>query len=164
MEANRSRSTLRKSRCGDRAGLMFVRFWLAGAPAPLAVRWLDDDRWQVELPLRPGVQQIELQAYDLQGELVGSSRNPGHFFGQRFDFDFLRVTELHYNPAAPTATEIAAGWTDNEDFEFVELANIGPVTLNLGGVRFVRNCPMVSRKALTLRLPRERCCRPTNRS
>ncbi|MGI9457605.1 MAG: CotH kinase family protein, partial [Aeoliella sp.] len=39
------------------------------------------------------------------------------------DASNLRLTELHYNPAAPTATEISAGFTDNDEFEFVELLN-----------------------------------------
>ena len=53
----------------------------------------------------------------------------------------LRVTEVHYNPAPPTSAEQAAGWTDNDDFEFVEVTNIGSSTLQLNGVRFVRDIP-----------------------
>ncbi|CAN5386787.1 hypothetical protein BH23VER1_BH23VER1_10990 [soil metagenome] len=39
---------------------------------------------------------------------------------------FLRITELHYDPQGESATE------------FVELHNIGPSTLSLGGVRFTK--------------------------
>ena len=45
----------------------------------------------------------------------------------------LRITELMYNPAAQPAGDS----TDNEDFEFIELKNIGDETLNLSFVSFV---------------------------
>ncbi len=49
----------------------------------------------------------------------------------------LRVSEIMYNPAAPTVTEISAGITDNDDFEFVELFNNSRDTvLDLSGVTF----------------------------
>jgi hypothetical protein len=44
----------------------------------------------------------------------------------------LRVTEIMYNPPPPTE-----GSTNSpQDFEFVELMNIGPSPLNLAGLRF----------------------------
>ncbi|RJP32505.1 MAG: hypothetical protein C4527_05995 [Candidatus Omnitrophota bacterium] len=50
--------------------------------------------------------------------------------------DYLRITELHYHPAALTPEEEAAGYT-NEDFEFVELYNTNDeLTLDLSNVRF----------------------------
>jgi hypothetical protein len=48
----------------------------------------------------------------------------------------LRVTEIMYHPADPTASEILAGFTDQDDFEFIELQNIGSQTIDLAGVRF----------------------------
>ena len=50
--------------------------------------------------------------------------------------DDLRVTEINYNPTNRTATEIAAGYAD-EDFEFIELQNVGPEVQDLGNVRFI---------------------------
>lgn len=47
----------------------------------------------------------------------------------------LRVSELNYNPQDPTPTEIAAGYLDGDDFEFIELANRGSMPLSLVGVR-----------------------------
>ena len=49
----------------------------------------------------------------------------------------LTVSELHYHPADPTDTEIAAGFVDANDFEFIELFNNGSVTYDLAGAAFV---------------------------
>jgi hypothetical protein len=48
----------------------------------------------------------------------------------------LVVTEMNFNPAPPTPTEQAAGVVDNEEFEFLELKNVGSDPLDLTGVRF----------------------------
>jgi hypothetical protein len=48
----------------------------------------------------------------------------------------LRISEINYNPADPTAAEIAAGFDDNDDFEFIEIYNPHTVTsVNLNGVQ-----------------------------
>ncbi|MBN2474267.1 MAG: CotH kinase family protein [Pirellulales bacterium] len=50
----------------------------------------------------------------------------------------LAVTEINYNPYDPTAAELAIDPTfDSDDFEFVELKNIGSETVSLVGVEFV---------------------------
>ena len=53
---------------------------------------------------------------------------------------YLRVSEIMYNPSDPTLNEISAGFTDNDDFEYVELVNASnhgtPVPLDLSGVSF----------------------------
>jgi hypothetical protein len=49
----------------------------------------------------------------------------------------LRISEVHYNPGAPAVAEIAAGFVDNDDFEFIELTNIGTTNLDLRSVRLV---------------------------
>ena len=49
----------------------------------------------------------------------------------------LRISELHFNPADPSATEIAAGFDNNDDFEFIEIYNPSTTgTINLNGVQF----------------------------
>ena len=49
----------------------------------------------------------------------------------------LRITELMFSPTAPTAAELAAIPTlDAEDFEYIELQNIGATPLTLTGFRF----------------------------
>ena len=48
----------------------------------------------------------------------------------------LRISELHFNPADPTDAEIAAGYNDNDDFEFIEIYNPSTTgTINLSGVQ-----------------------------
>jgi hypothetical protein len=49
----------------------------------------------------------------------------------------LRITTLMYAPTAPTAAERAASPTVNaQDFEYIELRNIGTTPLSLAGCRF----------------------------
>lgn len=48
----------------------------------------------------------------------------------------LALTELHYHPARASETERAAGFTNADDFEFIELWNCGTTTCDLTGVRF----------------------------
>jgi hypothetical protein len=50
---------------------------------------------------------------------------------------YLRVTEIHYHPADPTPSESAAGYSDGDLFEFIELQNISEThALNLQGLSF----------------------------
>ena len=51
--------------------------------------------------------------------------------------DYLRITELNYHPTDPTSAEQTAGYDNDDDFEFLELLNTGPVTLDLTGVQFI---------------------------
>ena len=46
----------------------------------------------------------------------------------------LVVSELHYHPLSPTGAELGAS-LDKDDFEFIELMNVGSTTLDLNGVR-----------------------------
>ncbi|MCA9167708.1 MAG: CotH kinase family protein, partial [Planctomycetales bacterium] len=50
----------------------------------------------------------------------------------------LRISEIHYNPAAATEAEVAAGFRDNDQFEFIELVNVSSQSIDLSSVRFVR--------------------------
>jgi hypothetical protein len=45
------------------------------------------------------------------------------------------ITEIHYHPADPNATERNAGFSNADDFEFLEILNAGSTTLNLSGLR-----------------------------
>ena len=50
----------------------------------------------------------------------------------------LRISEIHFNPGEPSATELAAGHVDNDDFEFIELVNVGENPIDIRGAQFVR--------------------------
>lgn len=72
---------------------------------------------------------------DGAGQLIHSFSYPGTPTNlQRY----LRVSEIQYHPADPSLAESNAliGVTDG-DFEYIELANTGPSTLNLTGASFV---------------------------
>ena len=52
----------------------------------------------------------------------------------------LRITEINYNPPEATGQELAALGVedlDNDEFEFIEVGNIGEEPINLGGVQLV---------------------------
>jgi hypothetical protein len=49
----------------------------------------------------------------------------------------LRVTEIMFHPAPVTAAEAAAGFNNADDFEYIELRNVGPIAINLAGAHFV---------------------------
>lgn len=52
------------------------------------------------------------------------------------EFAALVVSEIMYNPFPASSEEIAAGYIDSGDFEFLELLNSGSSSLDLSGVRF----------------------------
>ena len=49
----------------------------------------------------------------------------------------LRVSEVNYNPGAASESEIAAGFDDNDDFEFIELLNVSDSPIDLADVKLV---------------------------
>ena len=51
--------------------------------------------------------------------------------------DALRISEIHYHPADPTDQEIAAGFEDADDFEFIEIVNVSGDTVDLSSVAFI---------------------------
>lgn len=56
---------------------------------------------------------------------------------ERADAANLVISELMFHPAVPSAKEAQAGFDDAEDFEFVELLNVGSRRIRLDGVRFI---------------------------
>ncbi|KKL23581.1 hypothetical protein LCGC14_2423950, partial [marine sediment metagenome] len=111
--------------------------FLDGSDRPLDIVWSDTTHWQAVIPIGFGDNQLTFEARDFQGDVIGSrtitahSTNPNRPLQQ-----FLRITELNYNPPEPSASESLAGFDNNDDFEFIELTNIGPLDLDLTDVRF----------------------------
>ena len=51
----------------------------------------------------------------------------------------LRISEIHYNPAGPNAAELAAGYVDGSEFDFIEILNPDQFgSINLSGVQFTK--------------------------
>jgi hypothetical protein len=110
---------------------------LTGQPDPLPVVWLDATRWRLELPLESTTNALHLAANNRRGDIVGQDTlTVTTTRAEDSQRTFLRITELMYHPSLPTATERAAGFTDADDFEYLELRNLGPADLDLLGVRF----------------------------
>jgi hypothetical protein len=65
----------------------------------------------------------------------------------------LIISELHYHPGNPTAEEIAAGFTDQEDFEFLELYNPGNAAFNFAGIYFADGIEFSFANASVTNLP-----------
>ena len=129
----------------------------AGTTQPLAVRWLDDEDWQLDVSLAGGVHTMTLEAVDHQGQVVGTDTITITSSVPNPVLESLRITEINYNPAAPTASELdQIASLNNDDFEFVELQNIGTcrsICLTSGSIR-----------ALSLRSPTPFCRRAKWRS
>ena len=49
----------------------------------------------------------------------------------------LVISKIHYRPLPPSEGELAAGYNNRNDFEYVELMNIGDKALSLDGVTFI---------------------------
>lgn len=52
------------------------------------------------------------------------------------DASNLVLSAIHYHPTAPTQAELAAGFDNRRDFEFMELRNIGNQRVDLRGMTF----------------------------
>ena len=50
----------------------------------------------------------------------------------------LRISEVHYNPAQPSVAAREAGFTDKDDFEFIEVINVSNSTIDLSSARFTQ--------------------------
>ena len=108
---------------------------LAGEDAALPLVWTTPNEWQVEIPALNGTNDVALEAYDFQGNLVTSDSISITSALSTPVRDNLRVSEVHYHPADPTAGEPDL---DDNAFEFIEVTNIGNEPLDLAGVSFIQ--------------------------
>ena len=111
---------------------------LKGVAQPLTVTWTGTSTWQVKLPVSNGPNPFVLEALDYQGNVVGTASITITGTGgvTAASAANLVFSEFNYHPPDPTAAEIAAGFMDAEDFEFLELRNIGMATVDAGNCRF----------------------------
>jgi len=111
---------------------------IAGSEEPLDVTWTDQNSWQLRVPLAPGANQVRLEAVNFRGQVIASDTiTITSTMVDRPLQDFLRISEIMYDPADPTPEERDAGFTSTSGFEFIELMNTSDTfTLNLSGVAF----------------------------
>ena len=109
-----------------------------GIDEAIDVTWLDDTNWEVTVELVGGANNLTIRALDYFGDEIHSdSITVTAPVNATISSDNLRISEIHYNPAAPTASELAAGFDNNNDFEFIEIYNPSSSgAINLNGVQF----------------------------
>jgi hypothetical protein len=121
------------------------------------VTWTDADRWQISVPIGFGDNTISLSALNHEGIEVGTDTIT---ITNTSNIDLahagnLIINELHYHPADPISAEIAAGFIDGDDFEFIELVNTSVNIIDLSKVAFVDGIDFVF-PANTLLVPGKR--------
>jgi hypothetical protein len=80
--------------------------------------------------------QTTVNARALASDGTWSAVHVATYFPESASQTDVRITEINYNPYQPTAAEIAAGYDDSDDFEFLEVANVHPTgTVNLSGMQ-----------------------------
>lgn len=109
--------------------------YLDGVQPPLRLAWTSTGsgttkvfHWSTSVPLEPGENSLTFRVYDFQGDLIATKTlSITSTVVERPLRDYLRVTEVMYNPIGGT------------DFEFIELYNSGPQTLDLSGLKMVQD-------------------------
>ncbi|MDB4500897.1 lamin tail domain-containing protein [Akkermansiaceae bacterium] len=122
------------------------------------VTWLDDETWEISAPLHIGSNPLTITALNNRGTEVGSDTisitNTGTV--ALADASNTIISELHYHPVDPSAAEIAEGFIDDDDFEFVEITNIDPsLEVDLSNVSFSDGVTFTFPVGMTL-MPGER--------
>jgi hypothetical protein len=113
---------------------------IAGRNDSIDVMWSSSTGWSAVVPLSAGVNQLHFEAYDFEGNLVetpfANVATVTSSISEQPYQDFLQISEIMYHPPSPTAAEILAGFTDGEDFEYLEFYNSSSTTsLDLTNVR-----------------------------
>ena len=105
---------------------------------PTEVTWVDDDTWQINVPLLQGPNIITLTAHDLDGAQVGtdSITITNTSSTQLASNANLILTEIMYHPSDPTPAELAAGYSSDDDFEFIEVFNASSSQIDLSSCNF----------------------------
>jgi hypothetical protein len=116
---------------------------LAGSDQTLDVTWKTvgptnyANGWEVKMPVVAGTHDYTFEAFDFQGKRIGSKSISITSTIANPVVESLRITELHYNPADPMAAELATNpLLNNDDFEFIEVQNVGATTLQLLNTHF----------------------------
>lgn len=111
---------------------------LADSPQPLAVTWTTQNAWSLQLPLFLGTRTYTIEAIRRDGTLAGSVATTVTSTSGIVPADSNNTvfSKIHYCPAPSTAAETSAGFPSPDDFEYFELQNISPNTIDLTNCRF----------------------------
>ncbi len=122
----------------------------ADTGAVLDTEWTGENTWRISLALLNGANAITLRAFDHQGTQVGTDTiTITSTLNAPLPRDFLRITELHYHPTPPVGAELNVS-TDKDDFEFIELRNLGAQTLDISGCAFTAGVDFIFPSNTTL--------------
>ncbi|MGK0189408.1 MAG: hypothetical protein ACI9R3_005225 [Verrucomicrobiales bacterium] len=84
-------------------------------------------------------QSLTLRARSLDGDEWSALAEAIFYVGTPASAANLVFSEINYHPTSPTDTEAQQPFvTDDSDFEFIELQNIGADTIDLSGLTFTR--------------------------
>ncbi len=112
----------------------------SGQPTPLAITWIASTTWRVTIPLVAGDNVIALVANDQHGTVTGTDTITVNSSTTNIPASAANIviSEIHYHPSNPSAPEFAAGYTDADDFQFIELHNIAAAAVELAGSAFTQ--------------------------
>ncbi|RZO17883.1 MAG: hypothetical protein EVB09_03215, partial [Verrucomicrobiaceae bacterium] len=137
---------------------------LEGTDKGLDVRWLDDNSWEVNLPVKSGPNEYTLQGIGFDGEIIDSANYEvtGNGAIEPAGPENLAISEIHYHPNPPSDEEVSSGFTDSSMFEWIELVNLSNSrTIDLSDVRFVNGIDFTIPSG-TLLGPEKRIVIPSN--
>ncbi len=85
-------------------------------------------------PLLPG--NVTVKARALRSSNWSALTESTYVTGVRATSRNIRLSKIHYHPAEPTPDETAAGFLNESAFEYLELYNLSPDTVDLSGCFF----------------------------
>ena len=131
----------------------------------LPIKWTDSNTWTTSLPVSPGRNSFILEALDYSGEVVGSDNVTivSTSNSEPASKDNIVISEIMYNPAPLSNQELELGFIDKNQFEFIEIMNIGEKKTNLSGMRFINGIDYEFQSSKILN-PRERVVIAKDRS
>lgn len=127
---------------------------IGGAPNPAAtlIEFNRSGRPNVSQPIAlPGPGYLYSRSYN-SGTREWSALNKAFFTVDTIPADAsnLVISEVHYHPARPSEEESAAGYEDQDEFEFLEVENISFLKLDLSNVDFINGIEFAFSPGFTL--------------
>ena len=105
----------------------------------IPITWTDEETWEMSVPVQTGSNLLTIAALNNRGTEVASDAITVTNTGTTAlaHAGNTKISELHYHPADPSSAEITAGFSNADDFEFVEITNFDLTTeIDLTNVNF----------------------------